>query len=243
MFGQIKSILKKSRFLRMINFKYVVKPNTRITTYSQFGEDIISESALESLDIDMNKMSYLDIGANHPTSLSNTFYFYDKYNVHGVLIEPDESLCEVLQQYREKDLTLNVGIGLSDLPDSKDFYKMSIDVLNTFSKEEAEKIDKLGKYSIKQIIPVTLYSFNYIMEKYLKSFGNKVPELVSLDVEGFELPILESIDFKKYRPKVFIIETQEFVGGNKKVDVIEFMLDNGYKIYADTHLNTIFIDK
>jgi glycosyltransferase involved in cell wall biosynthesis len=82
-----KKVVKKTplfklyRYLR--NKKYSWKPKI---SYSQCGEDIIIDFLLTWLKI--KNPTYLDIGANDPVKLSNTYYFYKKGS-RGVLIEPD----------------------------------------------------------------------------------------------------------------------------------------------------------
>jgi hypothetical protein len=70
--------------------------------------------------------------------------------------------------------------------------------------------------------------------------------LISLDAEGFDLEILKSMDFNKYRPQIFCIETLTYTenGTEEKIlPIIDFMNQKGYFAYADTYINSIFIDK
>ena len=57
-------------------------------------------------------MTYLDIGANHPVRLNNTYLFYLR-GYKGVLVEPNVSLCERLRAVRPRDTTLAAGIGVT----------------------------------------------------------------------------------------------------------------------------------
>ena len=70
--------------------------------------------------------------------------------------------------------------------------------------------------------------------------------LVSLDVEGLELEILQAFDLQRYRPEVFCIETISYAiygDGVKSTELAQFMTSNGYRIFADTYINTIFVDR
>ena len=67
-----------------------------------------------------------------------------------------------------------------------------------------------------------------------------------MDVEGFDVSIIKSFDFKKYRPKVWCIETITYTEDKteeKVSEIIEHMLANDYFMYADTYINSIFVDK
>ena len=95
---------------------------------------------------------------------------------------------------------------------------------------------------LKETREIKLENINSIIESYFKS----TPDFISIDVEGLDIDILESLDFKKFRPKVFCIETLTFspTGNGQKITAIfDIMKKNGYKIYADTYINTIFVEQ
>jgi hypothetical protein len=87
---------------------------------------------------------------------------------------------------------------------------------------------------------VTLKPVNSIIEEYFKPH----PNFISLDVEGLDLDILQSLDFQKYKPEVICVETVTFGYLNNTEEKIssisDFMHLKGYITYADTHVNTIF---
>lgn len=222
-------------FVDKIFFKYFKFQ----TTYSQCGEDVILSHIFNSLKID--KVQYLDIGANHPQMASNTYLFY-KNGGQGVCVEPNPSLHSQIKAKRKRDVCLNAGIatnGQSEL----DFYIMDVHTLSTFSKQDAESLAKEGAYKIQEVVKVPVLTINEVLGKY---FTVKNIDLVSLDVEGLNEEIVESLDLIKFRPKVLCIETLTFSSGNlgsKITPITEKLLANGYYPYADTYLNTIFIDK
>ena len=79
-------------------------------SFSQAGEDLIVKFTLQFLGIP--SITYLDIGANHPVRLNNTYLFYLR-GCKGVLVEPNASLCERLRAVRPRDTTLAAGIGVT----------------------------------------------------------------------------------------------------------------------------------
>lgn len=207
-------------------------------SYSQSAEDILIESIFGALGI--HRPSYIDIGAHAPIYLSNTYLFYLK-GCRGVCIEPNPILHKNIQKKRKYDICLNMGVGTSSATEA-DFYIMSSSTLSTFSKEDAERMASYGTEKIEKVISVPLISFSEVVKKYFQT----CPNLISLDVEGLDLAILKTIDFSKFRPEVFCVETLTYTEDNleeKITSTIEFMLSKGYIIYADTYVNTIFVDK
>ncbi|MEO8886361.1 MAG: FkbM family methyltransferase [Mucilaginibacter sp.] len=206
-------------------------------TYSQCGEDVIIGHLLRMFKKD--KISYLDIGTNHPKIFNNTYLFYINGGT-GICVEPNPVLCKKIASQRRRDTCLNVGISTLTSA-SMDFYRMDVDTLSTFSKGDAEKLQNSGNYKIMDTIKVPVININELMRNHFET----APDLVSIDVEDWNEDIVKSIDFT-IRPLIFCVETLAF--GNtslgKKIDSIkQHFVDNGYIIYADTFINTIFIDK
>lgn len=212
--------------------------------YAQFGEDEIISYFFSQIGI--KKPSYLDIGANEPRSISNTYYFYLR-RCKGVLIEPNPHLYRKLKRLRPRDIILNAGVGFNEQREG-DFYVFPDNAsgLSTFSKEEAMHwetigVKGLGKIPVEKVIKMPLVPVNEILNEY---FSDSAPNFVSVDVEGLDLEILKSIDFGKFRPELFCVETLSYDPDQntyKRTEINEFLASVGYKVHADTYVNTIFI--
>jgi FkbM family methyltransferase len=208
-------------------------------SYSQCGEDLIVEYIFMQLNI--KEPTYLDLGAHHPFYLSNTYLLY-RHKSKGVCVEPDPDLFKAIAKARKNDLCLNVGVGAYFEQKIAELYIMSSKSLNTFSKEEAERFSNSGTQTIKSIMKIPVISVNQIISEYF----NKFPNFISLDIEGLDFEVLKDFDFCKYRPQVFCVETLTYAedATEKKLeDIIEFMQKKDYFVYADTYINTIFVDK
>ena len=209
------------------------------TSYAQCGEDIIAKYLLNRL-LKIQKPSYLDIGAHHPTYLSNTYLFY-KEGSCGVCVEPAPDLCGLFESQRKRDTCLNCGVGNASR-DEAEFYVMHPRTLSTFSREEALENSRIDSFRIERIIQVPLITINSMIEDHFDA----CPHFVSLDMEGNCLEVLEALDFDRYRPQVFCIETLEYRSdrsAEKLPQVNRFMDSKEYLVYADTYINTIFVDR
>lgn len=232
----------RNLFRKIVN--KIVLPHSRLV-YAQAGEDLILDNLFYSQKI--SKPSYLDIGANHPAYISNTFYFYIRGS-KGVCIEPNPVLYRKIKKARPRDTVLNVGIGI-DQQTEADFYLFSghADGLSTFSKKDAEYWQEtgmkgVGKIRYDKIIKVPLQTINNVIGNNFST----VPDLISIDVEGLDLEILQTLDFNLYRPPVICVETlyyNEAQKEHKREGITEFLRTKDYDVYADTHINTIFLRK
>jgi FkbM family methyltransferase len=234
---RVKNILKK--ILGRTLFKHIR------ASYSQSGEDIIISDLFHRLGIP--NPTYLDIGANDPVSLSNTYRLYARGS-KGVCLEPNPVLFEKLKTKRTRDTCIHAGVAFDEQREA-DFYIFpeKFHGLNTFSKADADFWEQtgnkeIGKPRVEKIIRMPLLPVNDVMEKYFSPH----PNFISIDVEGLDLQIAKTINFEKYKPEVFCIETLGFVKDNKEVkntELTRFFTDKGYFIYADTYINTIFCRK
>jgi FkbM family methyltransferase len=208
-------------------------------SYAQHGEDLVLLNILQTY-LGVPQIAYLDIGAHEPILYNNTFLFYERGH-RGVLVEPNPDLWGMLSQTRPGDVLVQGGIGVEGKDTEADFYVVTSSRLNTFSKEEAEKYAPRteGKIKIEKVLRLPLLDVNRLMEKH----WNGPPHVVSLDVEGFELPILKSIDWKRYRPPVLCIETLGFGMRRVNAQILELMAAQGYEVRGGSFVNTIFVDR
>src|SRR5436190_23516274 len=113
----------KMKFIDKAIYKFLKAERT----YSQAGEDRILNFLFNSFG--KSKITYLDIGANHPLMGNNTYLFY-RDGGQGICVEPNPKLCRLIKKLRPRDKCLNLGLG-NGSEKSADFYVMSSHVLST----------------------------------------------------------------------------------------------------------------
>jgi hypothetical protein len=232
--------MKIKKYFKLENYKCKLRQifgRKYFRSYSQNGEDIIIQNIFSALKI--SRPSYLDIGAFHPRNGSNTYLLY-KMGSRGITVEPNQLVTKTFKRYRPRDTHLSVGI--AEKTGSMDYYIMSTGTLNTFNKTEAERYATLG-YPIKMVQKIDVETVPEIIHKYCKDI---FPDFLSVDTEGTDLDILKTINWQKSSPKVICVETIEFspkLDGKKHDDIIEYLKNVGYQVYADTYINTIFVSK
>ena len=213
---------------RLINFlKQRYAPRGSCLSFSSTGEDLLMHQA--SLKLGISKLSYLDIGCHHPIFGNQTYLFYKK-GARGVVVEPNQNLCNIIKKKRVRDICVCAGVGKIDTQAT--FYAFDRNTRSTFSKNQAKKWQKTSgqKY---QIETIPLFSLKTIIKKYCNGI---CPDIISMDTEGYEEKILSGFSWKM-RPKIFCVESD----GNKK-SLNTIFKDRCYSIYAETPANTIFID-
>lgn len=145
-------------------------------------------------------------------------------------------MCQKIIRVRPKDIVLNYG--LAPEAGKLTYYMMNSDKINSFSAEEVKEYVKLG-YQVIGTKSLSVVTINQILRKYGKV------HFLSIDVEGLDFAILKSLDYENFAPICICVETCEH-GGLKRDDFEElntFLGDKGYMVYADTMLNTIYVNK
>lgn len=201
--------------------------------YSQCGEDLI-------LDMLINKASgfYVDVGCNDPRHYNNTYYFYKK-GWRGLNIEPNSAKLRQFDWMRSNDVNLNLGVSQSGL--ELDFYNFHEDTLSTFSKEVSDDLQEMG-HRLKEIKKIKTLPLAAIFDQYLPN-GTSI-DFLTIDTEGYDMEVLKSNDWQKYRPNYILLESLEYKrdGSGGKLNSIfdEYLLTIGYEKVADTYLNSIY---
>lgn len=196
-------------------------------SYSQKGEDLILDRLLAGY-----KGVYVDVGANDPHRFSNTKRFYLR-GWSGINIEPNPINYRRFQQDRARDTNINCGIAGSNR--SMTFYVMFPDTLSTFSKHMRDELVAQG-YVNEKILHIPVRSLADVLDTYCR---NKKIAFFSIDTEGYDYTVLQSNDWKKFRPKLICLEsgTMQVNRQNEK-----FLIQKGYRRVARTLINHIYAD-
>jgi FkbM family methyltransferase len=212
-------------------------------SYGQTGLDLLILSALRDTGVNdsdglIEKGFYIDVGAHHPERYSNTYILYNKYNWHGINIDPIPGIMKKFNTVRSRDTNLEMAIvPKNQIDDSLIFHVFNDYALNTFSKEIASERNNSKDFSIiKEITVKTNTLENICIEHKVKSI-----DYLNIDAEGYDFKILTTLNFNQYKPKVISIELYDF-NPNSSFDSegYSFLIDKGYKLYASIGSSLVF---
>jgi FkbM family methyltransferase len=209
-------------------------------SYSSNGEDLLVIGWFQHYRCDLSRIHYVDVGANHPVSLSNTFLLYEA-GAHGVLIEPDPQLADLLRAKRPRDIVVNAGVAFDERR-SATLFRMTASGFNTFSPGQAEFVarssrnwDASDRQEVVGEITVPLMPLNDIIAQHVDA-----PHFISIDTEGFDLPILRTMDLGllNQNEKVPTIVCSE--ASSALDDFLHALQPAGFELAARTPDNWIF---
>jgi FkbM family methyltransferase len=202
--------------------------------FSQFGEDII----LDNIFGHKKDGFYVDVGCYHPKHWSNT-YLMHKRQWTGINIDIDEFKIQMFNIARKNSTNICSAVS-NEEKDITYYCSRDYSPVNTLDQNFAE-----GMTSKK---PRVNYELKRTKSKKLDKiiletkFREREIDLLSIDVEGHELPVLQSLNFQVYKPKVLVIELhEEKIVEIIKTELYEFVTAKQYSLYSWVKPSLIFV--
>jgi len=200
-----------------------------LASYSQKGEDLEIDKLLGY----KQNGFYVDVGAGDPNRFSNTKRFYLR-GWQGINIEPNSSLYQRLVASRPKDTNLNLGVAKEK--GELNFYEIFPDTLATFSQVEMGKRKAEGHKVLRETkIPVD--TLDHILTEHLD--GNQI-DFLSLDTEGFDLAVLQSNNWQKFRPTIICLESAVGKADQIQHEPGRYLESLDYQKVYDNGLNCLY---
>ncbi|VDI38606.1 Hypothetical predicted protein [Mytilus galloprovincialis] len=198
-----------------------VKQN--VISWSQYGQDLYVDKLLNT----KKGGFFVEIGGFDGETFSNSLFFEKVRDWNGLLVEASPFMFEILLKKQRSCYMVNACISNS-MPTMTFLLAGPLSSSNeTLTDKHRKRIhtkkipaeDKLWNHTGKQV-EVTCLNFNRIMEV----IGQTYIDYFSLDVEGAEMYILNSIEWENINIDVFTIETDQF-----RDQILSFMKTKGYK--------------
>jgi len=197
------------------------------TYYSEFGQDkYLNEQVFHKKE----RGVFLDVGAANGINLSNTYYFERFMHWTGLCIEPRKQTFNILQKNRtcicENICIANNAHGSEEFTEfTGNWLPLLSGLERNFYPEHQEKIREglEQKYYKHQAFkyPVTSCKLQELLVKH----ALYEIDYCSIDTEGSELEILQSIDFSSASITAFSIENNY---NNQEIE--SFMRRKGYDL-------------
>jgi len=166
---------------------------------------------------------YVDVGANEPFVDSQT-YLLEENGWNGLLIEPQPDLADKLRNNRSGTV---VECALGQDSDPKFMMLYLAGGHTTLLKNELHAQDR---YSGEIQVPIRTLD-NILIEHKIMNV-----DLLSIDVEGFELHVLKGLSLEKYRPRLLLLEDHVL-----DLDLHKYIVNKDYKLVRRTGLNNWYV--
>lgn len=210
-----------------------------IMFFSQYGQD---EYLHTNVFKGYKNGFFMDVGANDGVYINNTLFFQREHGWKGVNIEPLPEVYEKLKINRPNDLNINCAIcqtdGTSKFLCNNGWTEPISGLQHTYHQEHLKRLIHENKQHncVTKIIDVATRRIDSICDEHNINHIH----YLSIDVEGAEYEVIQSIDFEK----VFI----DVIGFENNYNDIctenikSFLTKLGY-VFIHEHLDIFMIHK
>ncbi|MFZ5519708.1 MAG: FkbM family methyltransferase [Pseudomonadota bacterium] len=208
--------------------------------YGQLGEDLVLDALLKSYfhrhGLEPDRIRYLEIGANHPVQTSNTYLFHNKWGGKGILVEANAALVPALKRVRTRDVVLNYAV----VPAGQE----GMVTLNVAENPELSSLDKAHVESFGEIggVAGTREVEALTLDELLDNCFPEGLHLMSIDIEGLDLPVLEGAAFRR-RPVFIVAEPSRHYFDDAEQSFARVLTQQRYVEVARTDFNIIYLDR
>lgn len=198
------------------------------TSFAQEGEDVILARIFEG----QARGIYVDVGAHHPRRFSNTELLYRR-GWHGVNIDAAPGSMAAFRRLRPRDVNLEIGVATRD--ETRDFFIFDEPALNTFDAERARSLDK-PPYKVQSVVKIRCAPLSTILGEH--AIGEI--DLLTIDAEGFDRDVLQTLDWDRSKPRVVLVEQHQLdLAALLASELYAFMAARDYRAIAKTY-NSVF---
>jgi FkbM family methyltransferase len=158
---------------------------------------------------------FFEAGANDGKFQSYTYRLEKEFGWTGVLVEPSARAFAACQTNRPQSQVLNCALTDEDV----EFITGDFDG-NPMASVNGVRLQRSAAVAVRAM------SLTQVFNAHLK---DKVVDLMSIDVENYELNVLRSLDYTVYRPRFILVEIYK----GSFYDVVLLLVSKGYGLISN----------
>ena len=194
--------------------------------YSQDGQDQFLETNVFK---GYKNGFYIDVGAYDGVDINNTLYFEKTHNWAGVNVEPMKESFDQLVINRPHSINLNCAVcnsdGETEFFNNTGHTKLISGIKSTFDSRHLQRLHNENRDwgSTTELIKVPTKRMETICDEHNISHIN----YLSIDVEGAEFEVIQSINFDKVFIDVVGFENNYH---DVSAPIVAYLNDKGYVV-------------
>jgi FkbM family methyltransferase len=203
--------------------------------YSQYEQD---KWLHENYFKDKKDGVFLEIGADDGVDKSNSKFFEETLGWSGICIEPSPKRFKLLEQNRNcilENCAVSDSVGEVEFMDIAGWGKGLSGIVEKYDAKHKQRIETEVKHPQnkgRETITVKTDLLSNILDR------NGITEIdfCTIDTEGGEYDILKSIDLKKYKINIILVENNY-----NETKTRDLLIANGYKLHTKLSIDDVFI--
>ncbi len=199
--------------------------------------------------IDPENFFFVQIGANDGKTNDLLYSYIDKYNLRGIIVEPQVDVFEKLKMSHKIHSRLAfANVAIAGKTQKMTFYTVKKELIDDSNYFQATAISSFNKRVFEETLKRRIGGFiknisanldDYTEKKVIEalSFEDFVSQykiqkidFLFLDCEGYDFEILKTIDFTAYKPKVINFESK-FMSDVDREACESMLISHGYKLF------------
>ncbi len=211
--------------------------HTTKTHYFSYTDEYIKKilKHLNNVGVVPKDGFFVDVGCFHPIRGNTTYVLY-QHGWRGINIDIDQIKIDAFNLRRPRDT--NIACAVSRQTGVAKYWRRGLwSSLNSLEKlERAENEKGWRKIEVKTDTLTNLIDQTPHRDRPI--------DFLSVDVEGHNLAVLQSLDFDRYCPKVVCVETWDSrIEDVMRSDLYAFMIGQNYGLVNWLGLNLVFLHK
>jgi FkbM family methyltransferase len=170
-------------------------PDRRVISYAQNFEDVMLARALRG----KTDGFYIDVGAMDPVVHSVTCHFYEQ-GWHGINVEPVHHHFARLVAERPRDINLNFALG--EREEERPLYEVADSGLSSLDSAIATAAAEGHGYPTGRAA-TRVTTLAHICAEHA---AGRVIDFLKIDVEGWERQVIAGNDWRRFRPRIVLVE-------------------------------------
>lgn len=201
--------------------------------YGGNGEIMVLQLLVKELGLTPSKVKFVEVGTNDPIRGNNSYFLYAA-GARGLLVDPMPVAAELAKIFRPEDRFLQAAVTDIAKQPTATFYESNTLSSSSLHEHFQEDFDPSEKRHVTKSYEVRLIGINELIEE-----AGYCPDILLIDAEGEDDTIVRGIDYRRYRPKIIIVEIDHC----DEEALVRFMLDKGYLWYTTVDFtNAIFVE-
>jgi FkbM family methyltransferase len=175
------------------------------------------------------EFTFLQIGAYDGQSDDDLRELVIRYALRGVLVEPQPAAFARLRDtYGDQPQVTLLQAAIADREGVRDLYCRRGDASMAASFDAGH----LRRHGIPSADIVRLPVVCHTVESALRAAGLESVDLIQIDAEGYDWPIIRSIDFAKVRPAILRFEYRHMRSSDAD-ECLDFLARDGYQFLLE----------
>jgi FkbM family methyltransferase len=186
------------------------------------------------------QLTFMQIGAFDGVGDDDLRSLVVAHKLRGVLVEPQPAaFARLAQTYRDQPQVTLLQAAIADREGSRELYcrRGEASMVASFDRRH------LLRHGIRESEIVTEQVACHTVESALRAAGMSGVDLLQIDAEGYDWPIIRSMDFSQIRPRIIRFEYRHMTARDAD-ECLSLLASHGYQFVIETgdtiaHLDSV----